>query len=97
MDETVKEDSRPIKRLCSEIQLFDLCELDVCGYKEGRFCSNRELLDRFEGIAEEEKPVAERYPAGEPDDEEADDEPGYGDAFGDDELVDGEGADWEDE
>ena len=96
MEETGKEGSRPVKRLCSEIQLFDLCELDACGYKEWRFCTNRELLDRFEGIAEEETPAADRYPAGESDDAEEDDEPGYGDAFGDDEY-DGEGADWEDE
>jgi len=96
MDETGKEDTRPVKRLCSEIQLFDLCELDACGYREGRFCTNRDLLDRFEGIAEDDKTAAVRYPAGEPDDAEEDDEPGYGDAFGDDEFDD-EGSDWEDE
>lgn len=96
MDEPGKEDQRPAKRLCSEIQLFDLCDLDACGSKEGRFCTNRELLDRFEGIAEDDK-TAERYhAAGSDDADEDDDELGFGDAYGDD-RYDDEGDGWEDE
>jgi len=42
------------QRLCSEIQLFDLCDLDRCSFKEDRFCNNPEMLARFEAIAEPE-------------------------------------------
>jgi hypothetical protein len=31
------ETASPARRLCSEIQLFDLCELDRCSFKEDRF------------------------------------------------------------
>ncbi len=41
-------------RLCSEIQLFDLCELDNCDFKDGRFCTNPEMLASFEAVAEPE-------------------------------------------
>ncbi|HEY3307377.1 MAG TPA: hypothetical protein VGJ93_02870 [Desulfuromonadaceae bacterium] len=58
MDEE-QELKKPSKRLCSEIQLFDLCELESCKYKVGGFCENPELLARFERIAEEdEQPIA---------------------------------------
>ena len=43
------------KRLCSEIQLFDLCDLDTCTCKEGRFCTNPEILQKFEAIKEEDE------------------------------------------
>jgi hypothetical protein len=42
------------KRLCSEIQLFDLCSKDTCKRKNGRFCSDDELLAKFEAISEED-------------------------------------------
>lgn len=42
------------KRLCSEIQLFDLCGKDVCRDKDGRFCANSEMIAKFEAISEEE-------------------------------------------
>ena len=42
------------KRLCSEIQLFDLCDLDFCSSKNGRFCTDPMLLGRFEKITEKE-------------------------------------------
>lgn len=42
------------KRLCSEIQLFDLCDRERCGYKDGRYCTQPDLLTRFERIAEED-------------------------------------------
>jgi len=53
-DEKAEDKSAPADRLCSEIQLFDLCELDSCRHKRGRFCSNEELLSRFENIKEED-------------------------------------------
>jgi len=43
------------QRLCSEIQLFDLCEQTQCNYKLGRFCTKSELLTRFEHIADEDE------------------------------------------
>jgi hypothetical protein len=49
------------QRLCSEIKLFDLCDLDKCRYKSGRYCSNDELVSRFEKIAEDEISPPQRY------------------------------------
>ena len=48
------------QRLCSEIQLFDLCSLDKCSFRDGRFCADTRLLKKFEAIADEEdeRPVA---------------------------------------
>lgn len=46
------------RRLCSEIQLFDLCELEKCHFKDDRFCTDPEMLARFEAAAEpEDRPV----------------------------------------
>lgn len=69
---------KPAKRLCNEIQLFDLCELEKCGHKQGLFCTNTELLNRFEAIAEEdERPAAalisDELDEGEATDDEDDD------------------------
>jgi hypothetical protein len=44
----------PAQRLCNEIQLFDLCDLETCSFKAGRFCSNAELLSSFERISDAE-------------------------------------------
>ena len=46
------------RRLCNEIQLFDLCELEKCHFKDDRFCTDPEMLARFEAAAEpEDRPV----------------------------------------
>lgn len=58
------------RRLCSEIQLFDLCELTRCSFKDGRFCTHADLLARFEALAEPDDRPAQRY-----DDDEEEDEP----------------------
>ena len=42
------------QRLCSEIQLFDLCERNSCEFKKGRYCTNGDILARFEAISDEE-------------------------------------------
>jgi len=42
------------KRLCSEIQLFDLCDRVDCEFKKGRYCTNRDILARFEAISDDE-------------------------------------------
>ena len=55
-----KSDILP-QRLCSEVQLFDLCDLDSCNHKKGRFCTDPLLLGRFEKIAEDELRAPERY------------------------------------
>lgn len=44
----------PIKRLCNEIQLFDLCDKNVCFSKSGNYCTENDLLTRFENIEEQE-------------------------------------------
>jgi hypothetical protein len=44
----------PPKRLCSEIQLFDLCSRDDCEYKKERYCTKADILARFEAISDDE-------------------------------------------
>ena len=53
-EETTARHSPAAQRLCSEIQLFDLCDLDSCRFKSNRFCTNEELLAKFESIKEED-------------------------------------------
>lgn len=43
-----------IRRLCGEIKLFDLCDLNRCTYRDGRYCTDPDLLARFENIADED-------------------------------------------
>jgi len=77
------------RRLCSEIQLFDLCDLDTCSCKEGRYCTNKEVLDRFEAIKEEDERSPEQYLT--EDSDEAEGAEGLDDEdeeFGDDEYDD---------
>ena len=61
------------QRLCSEIQLFDLCDLSSCRHKNGRYCTEPDLLSSFEKIAEEELRAPERFISDESDDEAGDD------------------------
>ena len=49
----MSKDETP-KRLCSEIQLFDLCDRDDCQFKKGRYCTNCDILARFEAISDDE-------------------------------------------
>jgi hypothetical protein len=42
------------KRLCSEIQLFDICTKSSCKHKDGRYCIDGDILARFEAISDEE-------------------------------------------
>lgn len=67
-DKAQDESISAAQRLCSEIQLFDLCELDACSFKRNRFCTNQELLEKFESIKEEDDRQAILY------EEESDDE-----------------------
>ena len=53
-EETAAAPSPAAQRLCSEIQLFDLCDLDSCRFKSSRFCTNEQLLSKFEAIKEED-------------------------------------------
>jgi hypothetical protein len=83
---------KPVNRLCNEIQLFDLCELETCGHKQGLYCTNSELLDRFESIAEEdERPAASGYICEEDDDALATDDDEYDDSYDDVQFGDEEG------
>ena len=74
------------QRLCSEIQLFDLCELDVCGHKDGRYCTKGDLIARFEAIADEEERSPEQFLAEELEDVEGAGDLGYDEAYGVDEY-----------
>ncbi len=83
-DSEIKTDALP-QRLCSEIQLFDLCDLSSCKHKNGRFCTDPALIVRFEKISEDELRTPERYVSGEYDDEDAgEDDEGYDDDVTDD-------------
>lgn len=53
-----KDEVAQVQRLCSEIQLFDLCDLESCKYKNGRFCTNDALVAKFESIKEEDDRAA---------------------------------------
>jgi hypothetical protein len=75
---------KPVHRLCNEIQLFDLCELEKCGNKQGLYCTSTELLNRFEAIAEEdERPAASGEICEEDDDALASDNDEYDDTYDD--------------
>lgn len=54
-DESQKKSTEAVQRLCSEIQLFDLCDLESCASRKGRFCLNENLLVKFESIKEEDE------------------------------------------
>ena len=56
MDNNELKQNKSPQRLCSEIQLFDLCVLDSCIYKTGSFCSNEDMVSQFEKIEFEISP-----------------------------------------
>jgi len=60
------------KRLCSEIQLFDLCDKDTCAYRDGRYCTERDILARFEDIKEEDEKESGQLMEENPEDEAED-------------------------
>src|SRR5690349_17251290 len=93
---TQTEPAKQAKRLCSEIQLFDLCDLERCGHKDGRFCTDEDLLARFEHIPEEDDSDTTQLDFGESDEDEdgEGDEFGYGDEAEEDPYA-GERDDWE--
>jgi len=76
------------QRLCSEIQLFDLCDLDVCSHKDGRYCTKGDILERFEAIKEEDERSPEQYLAEELDEVEGGEDLGFDEAFAVDEFED---------
>ena len=76
----------PAKRLCSEIQLFDLCEKDVCNHKDGRYCTKGDILAKFEAISEDDDRSPEHYMAEELDEVEGAGDEAYDEAFGVDEY-----------
>ncbi len=80
-----QETDKPVQRLCSEIQLFDLCDLERCSHKEGRYCANGEMLARFERISEKDDtlPVSDSYLSEGPEDGEEADDDVYGDGLDD--------------
>ncbi|HXE96769.1 MAG TPA: hypothetical protein VN642_10210 [Dongiaceae bacterium] len=96
MSDPVQITDVPPQRLCCEIQLFELCDLCSCTDKNGRFCTNPDLLGRFEKIAEEELRVPERYLSEEDDDAYDDYAYDEDDEVGED-GCDEDGAGWEDE
>ena len=78
--EELSEKQPAPRRLCSEVQLFDLCALDSCSFRDGRYCTDQTLLDRFEAIAEKDESRSDRFAdmSEDEDDELSDD---FGDEF----------------
>lgn len=74
------------QRLCSEIQLFDICDLDVCSHRTGRYCTKDDILARFESIHESDDRPPEQFFAEELDDVEGAGDLGYDESFGVDEY-----------
>jgi hypothetical protein len=70
------------KRLCSEIQLFDICSKSSCKHKDGRYCIDGDILASFEAISDEED--ADQFLADEMEEME-EDELGYDEGVGIDE------------
>lgn len=94
-DKDTIETCAPVQRLCNEIQLFDLCDLDSCNYKQGRFCTNSDLIMRFERIAEAETRIPSQYMEEELDDDaEGADDGDFDDDCGGEDGDDG--VDWDD-
>ena len=84
-NDQAKEPSTP--RLCSEIQLFDLCAKDVCGHKDGRYCTKGDILARFEAVLDgDDGRSPEQFMADELDEVEGADDLAYDEAFGVDEY-----------
>jgi hypothetical protein len=86
----------PAQRLCNEIQLFDLCDLETCSFKEGRFCANAGKLAAFERISDAVVVRPEVFISEELEEGEEDNGEEYDDAFDDDESGDEAGYDDED-
>ncbi len=53
-EEELDEELELVPRLCNEIQLFDLCERETarCMYRDGKFCTDVDMLRAFEGEPE---------------------------------------------
>ncbi len=82
-------ESKP-RRLCSEIQLFDLCTKEKCARKDGKYCADGDMLAKFEAISEDDDVFQDQFTSDEGDDSEdmdnLEDEYGYReDAYDDDE------------
>lgn len=84
------EEQQNPKRLCTEIQLFDLCDRDTCSHRDGRYCTKAEILAKFEAIKEEDDRSAEQFMADELDETEGAGDMGYDESFGVDEYEDDE-------
>jgi len=91
------EPAKPVQRLCSEIQLFDLCDLDRCRYKEGRFCTQAQLLARFEWIADKEENSKVTYLDVEGEFEEDEEQGGEEDFLGAYGFSEDKGERWDDD
>lgn len=82
----MEKESSP-RRLCSEIQLFDICSRDVCAHKDGRYCTKGDILAKFEAIRDtEDERSPEQFMGDELDDVEGAGDMGYDEACAVDEY-----------
>ena len=86
------------RRLCSEIQLFDICDRDVCHHRDGRYCTKGDILARFEAIRDtDDDRTPEQFFAEELDEVEGAGDMGYDEAYGVDEYGEDGEEDYDDE
>ncbi|MHC1697210.1 MAG: hypothetical protein AB9919_03915 [Geobacteraceae bacterium] len=78
----MSDEGKP-QRLCSEIQLFDLCSDEKCAKKNGRYCTDEELLNKFEAISNEEDFSSDQYLEDEDEAEDDGDDSQYSDSESD--------------
>lgn len=88
-EEHQPEAGQQLRRLCSEIQLFDLCALERCSHRQGRFCTRTDLLARFEHIADEDETAPLRNAREEGDADEDGDPDDYGSDYEEDGVEEG--------
>lgn len=89
------ENEKKPQRLCSEIQLFDLCSKDTCGHRDGRYCTKGDILAKFEAIQDDDGRSPEQFMGDELDEVEGGGDLGYDESYAVDEY--GEEEEPEDE
>ena len=73
------------KRLCSEIQLFDICTKTSCTQKDGRYCIDGDILAKFEAISDDEDTASNDLFLADEMEEMEEDDLSYDEGFGMDE------------
>ncbi|RQW78029.1 MAG: hypothetical protein EHM51_00755 [Geobacter sp.] len=93
----MSEEQKKMRRLCTEIQLFDLCDKDRCNHKDGRYCTSEEALAKFEAVLDEEDRATERFLADRLDEGEEAEDLAYDEDYAEDEYSEEEDRELDEE